>query len=293
MPTPSQRRRGARESKAPSTALKQRLELGASELRVSPFCVGMVGEPEVVAAAYRAGINFFFFSADMHWPAYEATREGLRQLLRASPEARSRLVVAVVSYVTQPEFCSGPFEEALGAVPGLDYVDVAVIGGAYAADYALRRERYRLVRPGRMRALGASFHDRTLAVDAVNEGQVDVAFVRYSSAHSGAEVDVFPLIRAACPTKLFSFKSMNGHVSPQRLAELGLPEHNWRPKHTDHYRFARRVPQLDGILCAFNGVEQIPALELALTQPRLGEAEADYLKQLSALDAGAIVLRST
>jgi hypothetical protein len=23
-------------------------------------------------------------------------------------------------------------------------------------------------------------------------------------------------------------------VSPERLAELGLPPHNWRPTHTDH-----------------------------------------------------------
>ncbi len=273
--------------------MTQRLELGVTGVRVSPVCLGMVAEPEIVSAAYQAGINFFFLSADMHWPVYEPVRRGLRQLLRAAPSARSALVVAVVSYVTQPEFCWAPFEEVLEAVPELGHVDVAVIGGSYPTDFLVRHEQYRLKRPGRMRALGASFHHRRSAVSAVNQGLVDLAFVRYNSAHIGAEADVFPSIRDDRSAKLFNFKSTGGHVAPERLAELGLPEHNWRPTHPDHYRFALRMPQLDGILCAFNEVEQIAALDRALSEPPLSEAEASYLKHLSALNAGTIVLEST
>ena len=51
-----------------------RLALGGQGLAVSPFCVGMVALPETIGAAFDAGINFFFVSADMHWPLYEATR---------------------------------------------------------------------------------------------------------------------------------------------------------------------------------------------------------------------------
>ena len=116
-----------------ASGMKTRLALGETGLLVSPVCLGMVAEPEIVSAAYRAGINFFFLSADMHWPLYEPLRQGLRALFRASPRARKRVVVAVVSYVTQPEFCSMPFEEVLEAVPELGHVDVAVIGGSAGA----------------------------------------------------------------------------------------------------------------------------------------------------------------
>jgi predicted aldo/keto reductase-like oxidoreductase len=276
-------------SEPQSLGLKQRLELGTTGLRVSPCCLGLVDAPEIVSAAYHAGINFFFLSADMHWPLYENVREGLRQLLRASPNVRSEIVVAVVSYVTQPEFCEGPFEEVLAAVPELGHIDVAVIGGSYAADFAIRCERYRSNRPGRMRALGVSFHDRTLAVSAVNQALVDVAFVRYNSLHCGAEADLFPLIQEGRSSKLFNFKSMGGYVEPQRLDQLGLPAHNWRPAPTDHYRFALRVPAVDGILCALSSEEQVAALARAL-QPALSEPEATYMKQLSRMDLGLIEL---
>jgi len=78
-------------------------------LEVSPVCVGIVGDPDVVPAAFEAGINFFFVTADMHWPLYEGVREGLRRLLKSNPAARDSLVVGVVAYVTQPEFCWVPF----------------------------------------------------------------------------------------------------------------------------------------------------------------------------------------
>src|SRR4051812_39900076 len=58
-----------------------RLPLGDCGLKVSPFCLGMVGEPATVPAAFDAGVNFFFVTADMHWPLYEMTRRGLADLL--------------------------------------------------------------------------------------------------------------------------------------------------------------------------------------------------------------------
>jgi hypothetical protein len=63
-------------------AFTDRLPLSASPLRVSPICLGMVRDPETIPAAFDAGINiFFFFSADMHWPLYEPSRQGLAGLL--------------------------------------------------------------------------------------------------------------------------------------------------------------------------------------------------------------------
>jgi hypothetical protein len=235
-------------------------------------------------------VNFFFLSADMHWPLYEALRQGLRQLLRSSPKARKRIVVAAVSYVTQPEFSWAPFEEVLEAVPELGHLDVAVIGGSYPTDFLVRRELYLAQRPGNMRALGATFHDRSTALTAVNQHLVDIAFVRYNAAHAGAESDVFPHIRTDRATKLFCFKSMGGYVAPEQLTALGLPKENWRATPPDHYRFALRPPQVDGILCSFDRVEHVASLRAALAKGPLSQAQAEYLKNLCALAAGSVEL---
>jgi aryl-alcohol dehydrogenase-like predicted oxidoreductase len=287
---PKQRHAAAAPLRTRLPRLKDRLVLGSTGLRVSPFCLGVVGRPGIIGAAYQAGINFFFLTADMHWPVYEPVRKGLRQLLQASPEVRAKIVVAVVSYVTQPEFSWAPFDEVLEAVPELGHVDVAVIGGSYPGDFLGRHKQYLLKRPGGMKALGASFHDRTTAVTAVNHGLVDVAFVRYNPLHPGAEADVFPQIQAERSGRLFSFQSTHAYLKPERLAALGLPEGKWRPAITDYYRFALRQPKLDGVLCSFDREEHVAELGRALVKGALSEEQASYLKNLSALDAGAIEL---
>ena len=271
-------------------ALADRLELPHSRLRVSRCCLGLVASPEIVLAAYEAGINFFFLTADMHWPLYEPAREGLRRLLRSDPGARERIVVAVVSYVTQPEFCYAPFEEVVEAVPELGHVDIGVIGGSYPADFFTRLAEYERRRPAGMRGIGATFHHRQSAVTAIEHELLDIAFIRYNAGHAGAERDVFPELRKDRRVKLFNFKSMWGHVPRARLDALGVPKDNWRPEPTDHYRFALRRPEIDGVLCAFDSPEHPLELARALEREPLTEQEADYMKTLAALDAGEIEL---
>lgn len=277
----------------PGRALTDRLSLG-SGLSVSPFCLGLVADPEIVLAAFDAGLNFFFVSADMHWPLYEPVREGLRRLLARGTAVRDRVVVAVVSYVTQPEFCYAPFYEVLEALPGLGHVDLGVIGGSYASDFMTRLAQYEK-RPAGMRGIAASFHQREAAATAISHGLLDLAFVRYNAAHAGAELDLFPRVPPATErrTKLFNFKSMSGYVPRARLEELGLPAGKWWPEPREHYRFALRRPELDGVLCALDTVSQVEGLSRLLVEPPLTEDEAEYLKTLAALDAEQLALDDT
>src|SRR5262245_12778537 len=92
-----------------------RLTLGHQGLRVSPFCLGLTCDAATVPAAFDAGVNFFFLTADMHWPLYEPTRRGLADLLARGGGIRDQVVVAAVSYPTQPEFASMPFHELVAA----------------------------------------------------------------------------------------------------------------------------------------------------------------------------------
>jgi aryl-alcohol dehydrogenase-like predicted oxidoreductase len=268
-----------------------RLVVGQRGLEVSPFCLGMVRDPAAVSAAFDAGINAFFLSADMHWPLYEPARRGLRDLLARSPGVRDQIVIAAVCYPTQPEFCWAPFEELLEEMPSLKSLDVLLAGGAYAGDFAARLPVYqRHLRSGFLgaRAIGASFHDRKAALHAVSERMVDIAFARYNAAHAAAPDDLFAHVPSERRTLLFGFKSTSGYVSPTMMVKLGLPRAAaWLPCVTDHYRFALSRPGLDGLLVSPSTPDQVAALAHAMEEGPLDEEQQQYLIKAAALGQAA------
>ncbi len=261
-----------------------RLSLGPG-LKVSPLCLGAVGEPDVVAAAFEAGINFFFLTADLHWPMYEPLRRGLADLLKKKGR-RDQIVVAVASYVTQPDFCEAPFEEVLEAVPGLKRIDVGIAGGAYGYELSNRLPVYARHKASGfcgMKAIGASFHQRTTAAWAMSEQLVDIALIRFNARHVGARADLFASLRTKRPL-LFNFKSTYGYVPPDRLDALGLHKDHWRPTPADHYRFAFSQPQIDGVLCAPMVEREVTELCDAMKQGPLSAGDVAYLEQLAQAD---------
>jgi hypothetical protein len=274
--------------------LTDRLPLGTSGLEVSPICVGIVGEPAVIPAAFEAGINFFFVTADMHWPLYEATRRGIAQLLEGRPGARDEIVVAAVAYVAQPEFLWMPFQEVVDELPRLGRLDVTIAGGAYGGEIDRRLETFERNRQKKLvgtRAIGASFHDREAALRIIEGGALDVAFVRYNPRHPTASEDLFPHLtarEAGRRTLLFNFKSTVGCIeSEARYAELGVGPDYWRPHPTDYYRFALTEPALDGILCSLPRADMVGDLVDALAEGPLDENDHKYLLDLGELDRGA------
>jgi hypothetical protein len=281
--------------------LADRLPLGPEGLLVSPFCLGMVGDPAVVPAAFEAGINFFFVSADMHWPYYGHTRRGLADLLARGHGIRDQIVVAGVCYPTQPEFCTAPFQELVDAVPGLKTLDVLLAGGAYGWEFDRRLPIYEEHRANAFlgnRAIGATFHDRMAAAAAVRtppspplvrEGGtgIDIAYIRYNPDHSGAREDVFPQMPDRPRPLLFGFKSTYGYVPPAAMAELGLPGPDyWHPAITDHYRFALTPPEMDGLLISFRKPGEVATLGEALEQGPLTEEEEAYLMDVAGVARG-------
>jgi hypothetical protein len=252
----------------------------------------MVRSDETACAAFDAGINFFFLSADLHWPGYELARRGLVKLLARGPQIREQIVVAIVSYVTQPEFCAGALEEGLEAVPGLKSIDVGIIGGAYSDEFLTRLGVYQEIRRDGLlglKALGTTFHDRDAALLAINHQLVDLAFIRYNPAHTGAKSDVFPYLTQS-RTLLYNFKSTLGFIRSKRYAELGLNESYWRPQVTDYYRFALTRPEIDGLLCSPTTPREVKDLSQALEAGPLDEEEEKYLIDLAALDEGSAVV---
>lgn len=266
-----------------------RLPLGTSGLEVSPFCLGMIpdGSPDTVLAAYDAGINFFFVSADMHWPYYETLRQGLVALLARGGGIRDRIVVAAASYVAAPVFLHMPFVEVLESTPGLERIDVCVAGGCFAFDPPERRAamlRHRERRHVGCRAAGASFHARELAAPAHDDGALDAIFIRYNTLHPGARQDIFPLLRPSS-TLLYGFKAMMRPSDAQLDAIADLPEGTWRPRPADHYRFALSSP-LDGLLCTLQTPDEIQQLVDAMAEGPLDADEQAHMIDLALLASG-------
>src|SRR5688572_3364399 len=188
---------GVRRRKLPRPG--ERLKLGRSGLEVSPICIGMTQDPETVSAAFDAGVNFFFVSADLHWPYYDGLRQGIAALLGRKGVRRDDIVVAVVSYLQDPLFGCLQFNEVIEMVPGLERADVLVAGAAETQDFFGRYQTLARARDGGAwgaRAIGTSFHDRIAACTVANLDLLDVGFVRYNALHTGARTDLFPHLRA-------------------------------------------------------------------------------------------------
>lgn len=263
--------------------LTDRLPLGDAGLSVSPFCLGAVDDPDLVPFAFDAGINFFFLSADLHWPFYEGLRRGLALLFARGGGVRDEVVVAICSYCTQPEFPVGATREAIDAVPGLERADVAVAGGAYGRELLGRYrvfERMRKERHLGTQAIGASFHDRQAAAAATQHGLFDVSYARYNAVHPGARTDLFPYLRPGSPTLLYNFTTTRGYIPDDAWQRLAPPDDTWHPTVTDQYRFAFARPEIDGLLVSFGQRAHVTALMQALDRGPLSPEEERQMLDL-------------
>jgi aryl-alcohol dehydrogenase-like predicted oxidoreductase len=287
---------GARPARTRLPLPTDRLPLGDSGLRVSPFCLGRVREEETILAAFDAGINFFFVTADLHWPFYEQTRRGLQRLLARGGAVREQVVVGICSYCTQPDLPPVALWEAVNAIDGLSSLDLAIAGAAHGHEYLERYRTFERIRREKYlgaRAIGTTFHDRKAAAAATSHNLVDIALVRYNPIHRGAWVDLFPYLDQPTRTLLYSFTSTLGYFVEQRRAELDLPDVGWQPTVGDFYRFALARPELDGLLIGLDTPEQVAAFVRTLESGPLDPAqERDLLAlgphYLAALRSGSV-----
>lgn len=274
----------------PLPLLADRQPLGRSGLRVSPVCLGATPRAETVLAAFDAGINFFFLTADLHWPIYEGTRRGLEALFARGGGVRDEIVVGVVSYLEEPLFQALQLHEVLGAVAGLERVDLVIAGAVSSPASFYSRlgpiARARAAGHYGARAIGASFHDRPMALTAATFELLDILYVRYNTAHPGARSDLLPFLRPGRAARVFNFKSTMFQVTPETLRSLGLsPAQCWLPAVPDYYRFALSRPELDGILASPSTPEEVDALAAALSKGALRPEEEEHMIWLSSLAA--------
>jgi predicted aldo/keto reductase-like oxidoreductase len=291
--------------KFPESDLPFYRKLGRTDLTVS--CLGLGGggsiSSEDTLYAFERGINYFFYSSDLHHFLYSSMSGALRQLCGRRSSVREKVVLATVTYIKSPEMAIAALLDQFVEL-GIDYIDVLFWGWIGSNDgpalhdclqlspdlrgsnsvYQRTIERMfgtseRLKKMGAVRYIGASFHDINLARQWLHSSLLDVVMVRHNVAHRSAQSRVFNQLDTQDPQRpgIVTFKSTGSHTGPLRDAPVGLPKTCWRPTVPDLYRYSLTQNCVDVCLTGWTRREEIDAAIAGVQQGKLNPTELDYL----------------
>lgn len=292
-------------AQADSSSLPFYRKLGRTNLTVS--CLGLGGgggiSSEDTLYAFDQGINYFFYSSDLHHFLYTSMAGALHQLCGRRSSVREKVVLATVTYIKSPEVAASALFDQFQEL-GIDYIDVFFWGWIGANDgsalndclkispdlrgpnsvYQRMVERIagtseRLKKMGAVRYVGASFHDMNLARQWLNSSVLDVVMVRHNAAHRSAQNQVFNQLDAQDPKRpgIVTFKSTGSHTGVLWNAPDCLSAMCWQPTVPDLYRYSLTQNCVDVCLMGLQRREEIDAAITSIQKGKLTAAELDYL----------------
>ena len=296
---------GYAQDKFPESDLPFYRKLGRTDLTVS--CLGLGGgggiSSEDTLYAFDSGINYFFYSSDLHHYIYSSMSGALRQLCGRGSSVREKVVLATVTYIKSPEMAIAALLDQFEEL-GIDYIDVLFWGWIGSNDgpalqdclqlspdlrgpntvYQRTIERMfstseRLKKMGVVRYIGASFHDVNLARQWSHSPLLDVVMVRHNVAHRSAQSQVFNYLDAQDLSRpgIVTFKSAGSHTGFLCNAPASLPAECWRPTVPDLYRYSLTQNCVDVCLTGLTQRSEIDAAIAGVQQGKLTPAELDYL----------------
>ncbi|HEY9624665.1 MAG TPA: aldo/keto reductase [Crinalium sp.] len=296
---------GELNAKLPESDLPFYRKLGRTDLTVS--CLGLGGgsgiSSEDTLYAFEQGINYFFFSSDLHHFLYSKMSDALRQLCGRGSSVRDQVVLATVTYNKSPEMALAALFDQFQEL-GIDFIDVFFWGWIGTDDaprfqdcmelsddlrgvnsvYQRKIERWvgvseRLKKMGAVRYIGASFHDFDLARQWLNSPLLDVVMVRHNIAHRTAQTKVFKDIDAQDPQRsgLVTFKSAGMHTFLGH-PPAHLPKDCWQPSIPDLYRYSLMQNGVDVCLTGLKRRHEVDAAIAGVQKGKLTPAEMDYLE---------------
>ncbi len=280
-------------------------KLGRTDLTVS--CLGLGGgggiSSEDTLYAFDRGINYFFYSSDLHHYLYSNMAQSLRQLCGRGSSVREKVILATVTYIKSPEMLLGALLDQFAELK-IDYIDVLFWGWIGSNDgsvlndclnisqevkgcnsvYQRSVERLlgtseRLKKMGLVRYIGASFHDLNLAQQWLNSPLLDVVMVRHNVAHRSAQNLIFNQLNQQDPQRsgIITFKSTGFHSGMLWETPNNLPAKCWQPSVPDLYRYSLTQNCVDVCLMGLQRREEIDAAINGVKQGKLTPDELDYL----------------
>lgn len=233
--------------------------------------LGLGGTPDIrpawVDAAYRRGVDYFF----CYTHRFSGMLEGMAHLCRAH---RDRIFVAVGDEDRSP----GGLQRSLDAYArtlGADVIDAFFVEYVSPDDDPERvSEALGVVAAwkteGRVRLVGASAHDRDIAVRLIESGRVDLLMHRYNMAHRRSEARVLPAaLEGGVPVVAFTCT---------RWGSLLKGHARWKgpaPTAAECYRFALSHPAVRLALNAPGSARETEENTAVLETAAMSEAERE------------------
>jgi predicted aldo/keto reductase-like oxidoreductase len=200
---------------------------------------------EDIEWAMARGVNY------LNWCGHS---DGLSRAIGQLGASRSKFVVALQFQARDRLEGAQEFESYLKQLR-TDYIDIATLyyvesGEEWqrttAPDGAwnyLEAEK----RAGRLRLIGLTTHQRSMAASWVQTGLLDLLMIRYNAAHRGAEDDLFPVTsRRRIPVVTFTGLRWGALLKPTRDDPPGFQP----PMPADCYRFCLANPNVAAALMA-------------------------------------------
>lgn len=306
-------------AKFPESDLPFYRKLGRTNLTVS--CLGLGGgggiSSEDTLYAFEQGINYFFYSSDLHHYIYSSMAEALRCLCGRYSKLREEVVLATVTYIKSPEMAIAALLDQFEELE-IDYIDVLFWGWIGSNDEAVLQDclqlspdlrgqnsvyqrtlerifgaSERLKKMGAVRYIGASFHDLNLAQQWLHSPLLDVVMVRHNVAHRSAQNQVFNQLDVHDLKRpgIVTFKSTGSHTGPLWDVPAILPEACWRPNVPDLYRYSLSQNCVDACLTGLRTREEIDAAIAGVQQGKLIPAEVNYLNIYGDLHRGRLSIQ--
>lgn len=280
-------------------------KFGRTDLTVS--CLGLGGgsgiSSEDTLYAFERGINYFFYSSDLHHYTYSSMSNALRQLCDRGSSVREKVVLATVTYIKNPEAVISSLFDQFKEL-GIDYIDVffwgwiganegEVLNDCLQLSPSLRGSNTfyqktieqifgvseRMKKMGVVRYIGASFHDLNLARQWSNSPLLDVVMVRNNVTYRHAQNKLLKQLNSQDPKRpgIVTFKSTSCSSGLLWNAPIDLPSECWRPQAPDLYRYNLSQNCVDVCLTGLKNQTEIDSAIVGVKQGKLTPAEINYL----------------
>ncbi len=223
-----------------------------------------------VDEALDRGVNYLFWTSMRTGQALPAVKAALKR-------DRERYVLAAGPSLGWFRGNIRRGTEKLLSTLGVDYIDVLHmfwLGKTSAWTDGNIEELLTLREEGKVRALGASIHDRQRAGKLAADSVLDLLMIRYNAAHPGAERDIFPHLKQRNPNVV-------AYTATRWRKLLSAPRGWTGPVMTagDCYRFCLSSPHVDVVLTGPKNRDELQQNLDALAKGPLDDEEMQWVRR--------------